>query len=144
MLGGVVGLLVDLVGSDQREVADEAVPPSPAPGGTASPFRESPAAPTPFVAAPGPRPPAPPLDASAVRLLVVDDNEINLRLVTELLASTGADVSDSPPAGGCSQTTQFDWSTTPNVPPPSTSTSSSTPALSMSLSATSSCNSRRG
>ncbi len=71
------------------EVADEAVPPSPAPGSTASPFRESPAPPTPFVAAPGPRPPALPLDASAVRLLVVDDNELNRDMFTRRLGARG-------------------------------------------------------
>jgi class 3 adenylate cyclase len=72
------------------EVADEAVPPPPPPpGGTASPFLESPGPAAVFVAAPGLRPPAPPLEASAVRLLVVDDNELNRDMLTRRLGARG-------------------------------------------------------
>jgi len=74
------------------EVADEAVPPSPTPAGAASPRLESYAPETPFVAAPGPRPPTPPLDASAVRLLVVDDNELNRDMLTRRLGTRGFQV----------------------------------------------------
>jgi class 3 adenylate cyclase len=74
------------------EVADEAIPPSPSPRSSASPFRESDPPATSFVAAPGLRPPASPLDASAVRLLVVDDNELNRDMLTRRLGGRGFQV----------------------------------------------------
>ena len=73
------------------EVADEAAPPTPT-GGAPHIFLESSSPEATFVAAPGRRPPTPPLDASAVRLLVVDDNEMNRDMLARRLGSRGFQV----------------------------------------------------
>ena len=77
------------------EVVDEAVPPTAAPVGPVV-FRDPPPAPEPAAdgeptvpLAPVPRPPVAPLDPAAVRLLVVDDNELNRDMLSRRLGSRG-------------------------------------------------------
>jgi signal transduction histidine kinase len=80
------------------EFVDEAVPPEPAPAAPAV-FREReaeadgsgapPATPVTAPLAPVPRPAAPPVERGSIRLLVVDDNELNRDMLSRRLGSRG-------------------------------------------------------
>jgi len=72
------------------EVADLAAPPTPA-GASSSVFLEAPL-PEAGAGPPEVRPPTPPLDATAVRVLVVDDNELNRDMLSRRLGARGFQV----------------------------------------------------
>jgi class 3 adenylate cyclase/CheY-like chemotaxis protein len=84
------------------EVAEAAVPPTPGGGEGGSPnvFLELPAPPAPFAAAPEPRSQTPPLDAAQVRLLVVDDNELNRDMLSRRLGARGFQVETAEDGAG--------------------------------------------